>query len=201
MYSPGMVFTSQPERGSNYDRRIDENEPHPSVYTSQRGPRTASDWENAVRYYGRLSELDLAPDIVSVACDQLTARWHQPLPDWRADHSTDEWIQMGLRVLGRVKEMHGHGVCHRDLHVGNIVVRAGVPLFIDTEFATASDPTKPCYDLVGPERSGIAVPSRHAAQPNANQHGVWWDADNHEVCTPGRAFGRLGDLSKMVEDR
>jgi hypothetical protein len=144
-----------------------------------------------------LSELALAPEIVSVTADQLVAHWYPPLPCWGTNRSLEELIDMGLSVLRRVEELHGHGVCHRDLHTGNIVVRAGVPLFIDTEFATASDPAKPCYDLVGPERSCVAVPKRHADQLNANRHGVWWDADNHEVCTLGRAFGRLDDLSKM----
>jgi hypothetical protein len=97
---------------------------------------------------------------------------------------------MGLRVLRRIKELHGHGVCHRDLHVGNIVVRDGVPLFIDTEFAIERHPGKPCYDLFGPD-SGVSVPERHAHQQNANRNGVWWDADNHEVETLGRAFGPL----------
>jgi hypothetical protein len=178
--------------------RIKQNKPHPRVHTSERGPRTAGDWENAVLYYKRLSELGLAPAIVSATGEKLTARWHQPLPCWRADHSPEEWREMGLRVLARVEELHAHSICHRDLHVGNIVVRAGVPLFIDTEFAIATDPAEPCYDLLGPERSRVPVPERHAVQQNANQHGVWWDANNHEVETLGRAFGRLADLSKTT---
>jgi thiamine kinase-like enzyme len=148
---------------------MNENEPHPCVHTWERSLRTAADWENAVLYYKRLSELALAPEIVSVTADQLVAHWYPPLPCWGTNRSLEELIDMGLSVLRRVEELHGHGVCHRDLHTGNIVVRAGVPLFIDTEFATASDPAKPCYDLVGPERSCVAVPKRHADQPSATE--------------------------------
>lgn len=101
---------------------------------------------------------------------------------------------MGLKVLALVRKLHRHGVCHRDLHVGNIVVRDGEPLLIDMEFAIAVDPAGPCYDLVGPGPSGIPVPDRHAVQPNANQNGVWWDADNGEVETCGRAFGSVAEL-------
>ncbi len=107
---------------------------------------------------------------------------------------------MGLKVLSRVRELHSHGVCHRDLHVGNIVVRQGQPLFVDMEFAAASDPAEPCYDLVGPEPSGVPVPRRHREQPNANLHGVWWDAENCEVETLGCAFGPLQDLSERLAD-
>jgi len=149
-------------------------------------------------YYRRLSNLGLAPEVVSADSEQILARWHEPLHCWRAHHSRDEWIDMGLRVFSRVKELHSHGVCHRDLHVGNIVVQDGQPLFVDMEFAAASDPAKPCYDLIGPERSGVSVPRRHAEQPNANQHGVWWDAENSEVKTLGHAFGSLQDLSERL---
>ena len=108
---------------------------------------------------------------------------------------------MGLNVLQLVKELHGHGICHRDLHVGNIVVRDGMPLLIDMEFAIDSNPDGPCYDLVGQDGSLIAVPARHAVQPNANQYGVWWDADNPEVETLGHAFGRVEELARALEAR
>ncbi len=103
---------------------------------------------------------------------------------------------MGLKVLTLVRELHRHGVCHRDLHVGNIVVRDSEPLLIDMEFAVAADPARPCYDLVGPGPADIPVPLRHAIQQNANQHGVWWDANNEEVETCGRAFGSVAELSR-----
>ncbi len=63
-------------------------------------------------------------------------------------------------------------MCHLDLHMGNIVVADRQPLFVYVEFATASDPAEPCYDVVGPERSSVFVPGRHTEQLNANRHGV-----------------------------
>jgi hypothetical protein len=169
------------------------------THVVERGPRTAADWENAVHWYARLSEVDLAPEIVGEAENRLVVRCYEPLPDWYATHGAGARAEMGVRLLARVEELHGYGVCHRDLHVGNVVVRDGVPLLIDTEFAIAADPAAPCYDLVGPDRSGVPVPQRHAEQPNANRHGVWWDADNPEVTTLGRAFGLVADLRPPAE--
>jgi hypothetical protein len=180
---------------------MEELAPNPDTHRTPRGPRSDADWMNALRYYKKLSELGLAPGVLKADHKQIVARWHEPLPRWRPAHSEAEWQEMGLMVLARVEELHSHGICHRDLHVGNVVVHDGVPLFIDMEFGLRSDPAGVCYDLVGPERSGIAVPDRHAVQANANRNGVWWDADNREVETLGRAFGSVAELSQLLTRR
>jgi serine/threonine protein kinase len=58
---------------------------------------------------------------------------------------------MGLRLYERISEMHSHGICHRDLHIEDIVLAdGGLPLFVDPDFALESDPSRPCYDLAWP---------------------------------------------------
>jgi len=81
---------------------------------------------------------------------------------------------MGGRLYRRLKELHQNGMCHRDMHVGNVVLLDGTPLLIDPALATESDPSRPCYDLYGPQLSGVAVPADHYDYP-PNRGGVWWD--------------------------
>lgn len=178
---------------------MEGNALRPETHCIHRGPRSPADWANALRYYQKLSELGLAPEVLVSDHERIKSRWYQPLPCWRGKHSDAEWKDMGLKVLALVTELHHHGVCHRDLHVGNFVVRDGEPLLIDMEFAVAADPAGPCYDLMGPGPSDIPVPDRHAVQPNANQNGVWWDADNNEVETCGQAFGSVAELQRTLD--
>jgi hypothetical protein len=164
--------------------------------TRERGPRSMADWHNAIAFYTRLSALGLSPELVAATDEELVSRWYQPLWDWLAENPA-ELNPMGRLVVARVKELHGHGICHRDLHDGNIVVREGVPLFIDLEFATNSDPHRPCYDLYGPEPSGVAVPQRHAEQVGSpNENGVWWDNAAHRKLAS--IFGPAIDLGSRV---
>jgi len=65
-------------------------------------------------------------------------------------------------------------MCHRDMHAGNVVLLEGIPLLIDPALATESDPSQPCYDLYGPEVSGVKVPTDHYVHP-PNRGGVSWD--------------------------
>jgi tRNA A-37 threonylcarbamoyl transferase component Bud32 len=168
----------------------------PRLDTRRRGERALVDWHNAIAFYRRLSAEGLSPQIVTATDGELVTHWHPPLRDWIAERP-GERRELGLAVLARVKELHGHGICHRDVHDGNIVVHDGVPLFIDLEFAIESDPERPCYDLYGPRISGVAVPQRHAEQlGSANANGVWWENAAHT--TLASIFGTVGELQSHM---
>ena len=82
--------------------------------------------------------------------------------------------------------MHRLGVCHRDLHLANIIVDADArALIVDPDFAVDSDQGAPCYDLYGPEASGVPVPAEHAGYW-ANRGGDWRDWAAEGRCSPVR---------------
>jgi serine/threonine protein kinase len=150
---------------------------------------TARPAEVFVRYYERLSDLGLAPNIVAISDSEIWTERHTTLREWLG-RSQSARAQMARKLVVRIEEMHSHGICHRDLHVDNVVLCDGMPLFIDPAFATDSEPTSPCCDLVGPGPSGVSVAPEHACQPNDNRHGVWWDSTG-PVSTLGEEFGTL----------
>jgi hypothetical protein len=153
------------------------------------------DVDHFVRYYRALSELDLAPKVIAVTDYALVAVRHPTLEEWLTEtaRTSEELHEMGERLYHRVALLHSKAICHRDLHVENVVLRTGVPLFIDPAFAIDSDSAKPCYDLEGPGRSGVEVPAEHAGQGNGNELGVWWDSSG-PVPTLGAAFGSLAEF-------
>jgi Phosphotransferase enzyme family len=146
--------------------------------------------ERFVSYYRRWSNLGLAPEIVAVTPEKLTTRLCLPLKDWlQSERSASERLEMGGRLYRRLEELHKHGMCHRDMHAGNVVLLEGIPLLIDPALATESDPLRPCYDLYGPELSGVAVPADHYGYL-PNRGGVWWDC-GAEVPALKDAIGSL----------
>ena len=81
---------------------------------------------------------------------------------------------MRPKVVELIKTMHQLGVCHRDLHAGNVVVGPeDRPLAIDVEWAIEVDPAWPCYDLEGPS-SLIPTLPEHVAAGGSLAEGVWW---------------------------
>lgn len=151
--------------------------------------------ERFVDYYRQLAAHGLAPEIITVTPNEIITREYPTLCDWLGiEHSRDERVEMGRRLCLRIEQLHSYGICHRDLHTANVVLRGNeVPLFIDPAFAIDSNPDMPCYDLEGPERSGVPVPPEHATQPNDNRFGVWWDSTG-PVPTLNGAFGPLADV-------
>jgi hypothetical protein len=96
---------------------------------------------------------------------------------------------MGNRLLGLLERVHSLGICHRDTHARNFVLDGDQPLIIDPKYAFESDPQQPCYDVHGPDASGVPVPDQHLAQGNDNRFGVWWDAPCPHEDVLGRRFG------------
>lgn len=100
----------------------------------------------------------------------LTLATHHFLPNFR---------QSCLKI-NKLKTLHRVGICHRDLKAPDIVLNGEEPLLIDFELGTVSDPSGPCYDLLGPKASGIALPEVHAVIARLYMpqliNGVWWDS-------------------------
>ena len=96
------------------------------------------------------------------------------------------------RLVLLVRAIHAAGICHRDLHIHNVVIAAdGSPLAIDPEHALEVDPQGPCFDVWGPD-SGLPVAPAHVQIGGTlAKTGVWWDAplSSMQVTTLGSVFG------------
>lgn len=148
-----------------------ESEPH------RRELPTGSDRDHFVLTYTQLSEAGLAPEIIGVTATEIATRRHGTLTNWLLRAPPEKALyEMGCQLVERIEALHATGICHRDLHDGNIVLRGELPLFIDPAFAITSDPASACYDLDGPKASGVPVAPAHASQNDAHRCGVWWDA-------------------------
>lgn len=151
-----------------------------------------------LRHYQLLSDLGFAPEILDSTGDGLVTRKYPTLEAWLWSHPSEtEMKTMRRRLLTFLKKVHREvGICHRDTHIRNFVLEEDRPLLIDPTLAIESDRDRPCYDLVGPAPSGVAIPAVHAAQPNNNCLGVWWDAPEPFEQTLGSVFGRLPRASR-----
>ncbi len=137
------------------------------------------------RYYalelGILCDLQatgLVPELIDFG-EEPTTVWvrveaFMPLHDWlEANPAPEARVDMRDRLRAQLRALHRAGVCHRDVHLGNVVVDGcGVPRFVDFELAARVDPAGGCFDLLGPE-SGVPVPREHAE--NGISGGVWWN--------------------------
>jgi hypothetical protein len=144
--------------------------------------------------YSRLAEAGLAPAVLDVTDTTMFIRRHVPLLDWlNAGPAADSMREMGSRFLDLLDRVHSVGVCHRDTHIRNFVLDDGIPLIIDPKYVIESNPQQPCYDLHGPDVSGVPVPDQHLSQDNNNRFGVWWDAPFPHEDVLGRRFGPSDD--------
>ena len=99
-----------------------------------------------------------------------------------------------------IRLIHSLGICHRDLHEGNIVVKAGKPMVIDLEHAVEVDPLWPCYDLYGPSDRIQLLPEHEEFRDMLGPTGIWWDADHdpkYGIFTMGMIFGSLRDVGDV----
>lgn len=129
----------------------------------------------AHRYLPRLASAGLTPEILDLSAMAVATRRGRPFRDWwpRADRTV--LAVMRASILDLIESVHALGICHRDLHDGNLILdRDHRPLVIDLEWACDVDPRLPCYDLTGPTLE-VPIPDAHRRQvgtPYAN--GVWW---------------------------
>ncbi len=139
-----------------------------------------------------LAEAGLAPRILHADRDGYCLERCDPFADWWRAASRTDLDAMATRVVNLIAAVHTHGVCHRDLHDGNVLLRGGQPLVIDLEWAVEVDPAWPCYDLYGPNEHVPVLPY-HAAH-----NGIWWDVDLTGVGSKYRAMGEIfGPLSEV----
>jgi hypothetical protein len=152
------------------------------------------DGEHFAASYRRLAEAGFAPQIIDSSSVLVTPR-HRTLSEWlKTQPSADEMALMAHRIIELLRGVHALGACHRDVHVDNIVLTKDLtPLLIDPHFMIESDPDKPCYDLFGPDVSGVPVPQAHVMQGGVAAQGVWWDAPV-QVRELGPIFGRIDSL-------
>lgn len=136
----------------------------------------------------RLAEAGLAPAILHMDEQGRCLERCTTLDEWRATAGPEDVVRMKEKVIGLIRAVHAEGVCHRDFHTRNCVVKDDSPLMIDLELACAVAPTAGCFDLSGPS-SGVPVAPEHVRQgePYAS-NGVWW---NSPIEGMARMFGEL----------
>ena len=117
-----------------------------------------------------------------------------PLGEWLQRASPTQKKALARSLLDCVQRLHSLGICHRDLHVGNVVVEGDRPFLVDFELALRTPAAGSCYDLMGPA-SGVRVPFRHEFLEIAE--GVWWDTPT----TSPRVRAIWRDLGGLEEVR
>ena len=138
--------------------------------------RSARDFEQVVRHLQLLAAEGISPQLVAVERPRILTVRLMTLDEWLVTASSTDIDDMGRRLVQTVESMHAVGVCHRDLHVGNLLVDQNRPLIIDLELAKDVDPAGPCYDLQGPS-SEVPIPQDHLSLGgDIAKYGVWWDA-------------------------
>lgn len=141
-----------------------------------RAYRSDVDRERHEKFLPKLSDAGVSPTIIELNELGRVLERLQTLPEWLGTASWPERVEMRRNLLQNIDEMHRLGVCHRDLHPWNVLVRDDAPLFIDLELATEVDPNDACFDLIGPE-SGVAVAEQHRNLAGWLAFcGVWWDS-------------------------
>jgi hypothetical protein len=127
-------------------------------------------------YYKRLSAIRAAPEVVLVTANEIIAVEHQTLRAWLADgQSPVDKARMAEQIRDLLQRVHEEvGLCHRDVHLRNIVLTdESAPLLIDPALCAEAQNSY-CYDLHGPEPSGVAVYADHLA---TGKNGVWWGSE------------------------
>jgi serine/threonine protein kinase len=136
-----------------------------------------------------LQNTGLVPDLIDFG-EEPTTMWVRvvaldPLAEWLEQNgSAEARAEMRDRIRVQLRALHRAGVCHRDVHLHNVVVdEAGVPRFIDFELAARVDPRR---RLLRPGGSG----QRRAGARGARR----WRAQDWCVVEPVAArAGIVGD--------
>jgi hypothetical protein len=140
------------------------------------GFRTPAEEAFARANLARLADHGLTPEIVRWEPGAVVIRAGVWLPDWLTSATARMVAAMRPVALELVHGMHAQGVCHRDLHVENVVIVDGQPMAIDYEHACEVDPSWPCYDLTGPSDKVPLLPAHRQWGGVLGTFGIWWDA-------------------------
>jgi serine/threonine protein kinase len=167
------------------------------------------------KYYQRLADAGLAPKIIRVTENEIEAVKHTTLTKWLSGKpSKDERQVMKEALVKLLRAAHETGICHRDVHICNIVLRDdGRPLLIDPALA-AENVNEHCYHLEGPEVAGVPIPQEHLEQDGDERWGVWWGSPvkyrsleekfghwaSVWVCVSSRAPWRNGAMAHGLAD-
>jgi hypothetical protein len=137
--------------------------------------RTGAEQAFARAHLEPLADRRLTPEVVRWEASAVVMRAGLPLTEWLRTARPSEVTQMRPKALALVHGIHALGVCHRDLHVENVVVVDGLPMAIDFEHACEVDPVWPCYDLTGPSEQVPLLPAHAKFGGVLGSHGIWWD--------------------------
>jgi hypothetical protein len=153
-----------------------------------------------VSYYQRLEAGGCGPRVVTVTDEQICLQKYETLRYWVDERAVDGLLPtdlrraMGCELRALLERVHELGFCHRDTHIRNFVVRDGAPLLVDPKYAVEHR-GRPCYDLAGPERSGLEIAPEHLTQVgNRNHGGVWWENADPLCEALISIFGPLAEL-------
>ena len=163
--------------------------------------RGEQDRERHYRFLPRLAAAELVPRIIRIDNNERCLERCEPLSSWRKKSDQSEIKMMGRRVLEMIRAMHSLGICHRDLHDDNVVVKAGKPLVIDLEHAVEVDPAWPCYDLYGPNDLIPLLPEHVTYAQQLGPTGIWWGAyheQRHGLFTMGMIFGPIEGVEAIT---
>lgn len=160
--------------------------------TYTRESRSLASHKRVVCFQTRLADAGLAPKITSDAYPFIEMERGTPLSEWLKSPAAEDRQIMRARLMTLVRGVHAAGICHRDLHIGNVMLSAdGSPLAIDLEHGLDVNPQGPCFDVWGPS-SGLPVAPAHVQIGGTlAETGVWWDAPLSlmQVTTLGSKFG------------
>lgn len=137
--------------------------------------RSAAEEVFARAHLERLAHCKLTPEVIRWEPGAVVVRAGVPLTDWLRTATPDAVAKMRPKALALVQSIHALGICHRDLHVENVVLIDGIPAAIDFEHACEVDREWPCYDLTGPSEQVPLLPAHAKFGGVLGTYGISWD--------------------------
>lgn len=159
--------------------------------------RTATEEAFARRHLPRLADGGLAPEILRWEHGAVLLRAGAHLPAWLQQADAAAIAAMRPRALALVHGIHSLGICHRDLHIENVVVIEGRLLAIDFEHACEVDVTWSCYDMTGPSEYVPVLPAHAKFGGVLGTYGIWWNGPLDDRW--GGRYAPLGAVFGKVE--
>ena len=148
-----------------------------------------------LKYMEKAAALGVGPELCSWDKPSMTIEMYAATPvlSWfSSSPSSEEIREVGKNLLKAIVHLHSNGICHRDIHIRNLLIQDNdCPLIIDWEYAVDADPNGPCYDLIGPA-SNTPKPMPHRIR-SSTETGVWWDTPMTSVSPVAQYFGPLSE--------